>query len=81
MERGSVGVLLLLHPFQENGRAFCLLTSTRKSSFLSFKAHVESFTHNSIELVVTDGEEVLSVPSQCDVCSLALAITKKQIVA
>ena len=59
-------------PIPGNWQSF-LHTDLNKKELFSFlsKALVESFTHNSKELVVTDGEEGLGVPSQCDVCSLA----------
>ena len=66
----------------KRGQSF-LRTDLNKKELFSFhsKALVESFTHNSKELVVTDGEEDLSVPSQCDICSLAFEVAKKLIVA
>ena len=64
-------MLLHLHPYRELAIFLCVeLNKKELFSFLS-KALIKSFDEDNKELVITDGEQVICVPPQQDIYSLA----------
>lgn len=73
MGKECANASLHLHPCRETGTTSYVWTSTIKQELFSFlsKALIQSFDEDNKELVITDGEQVLCVPPQQDIHSLA----------